>query len=154
MIPYDEHTEKQLGILRIITWAMMIVGPLVYLIIATTMDPSKISAKAGNDVLVYMFIAVSLSVLIVAGPIVIRSQIKGYRRGDPQGRSPAQFFMNLGIIQMAFVEAVYIYGFVAFLLTGKIINMLYFYPIGIIGSYFYWPRRGKYEQLLEKLNEP
>lgn len=85
-------------------------------------------------------------------PLIVRSEIGKYRSGATKMKSPAHLFLTLGIIQMAFVTAIYIYGFIVFILTAKFTYMLYFYPIGIAWSFVYWPRRKKYTQLLEKLN--
>jgi len=69
-----------------------------------------------------------------------------------QAKSPVHLYFMLSIIQMAMVEAIYVYGFIVFILTARLTYMLYFYPIGIAWSFVYWPRREKYTQLLEKLN--
>ena len=152
MSEYDEKTEKQLMILRFITWAMMVVAPLCYLFIAFQFDAQGIQAKAGNDLLIYLLLAIGLlSPLVI--PVVTKGVIQAERRKGWQ-EPPAQLFQRLSIIGMAMVEAIYIYGLVVFLLTGKFTNMLYFYPIGIVWSFIYWPKREKYDRLLEKLNQP
>ena len=154
MSQFDAQTEKQLGVLKIITWAFMFVGPVAYLIIAQVLSSKGIEARAGNEVLLYLLLVVSLVSVVVAAPIIARMEIQKYRSGAYRGRSPVQFFVTLSIIQMAMVEAIYIYGLVVFFITGKFTYMLYFYPIGIASSFIYWPKREKYERLVEKLNQP
>ena len=154
MNQFDEQTEKQLWVLKIITWLFMLVGPCAYLVIALFIDAKGVEARAGNEVLLYLFLAVGLVNVVVAAPIIVRSEINKYRSGAYRGRSSVQFFFTLSIIQMAMVEAIYIYCLVIFLVTAKLTYMLYFYPIGIVWSFVYWPRREKYTQLLEKLNRP
>lgn len=154
MSQFDAQTKKQLGLLKIITWAFMFVGPVAYLIIAHLLSSKGVEARAGNEVLLYLFLVVSLANVLVAAPIIVRMEIQKYRAGAYQGRSPVQFFVTLSIIQMALVEAIYIYGLIAFVITGKFTYMLYFYPIGIASSFVYWPKREKYERLVERLNKP
>ena len=153
MSQYDERTEKQLGLLRIVTWLFMFAGPGAYLVIALVMNTKGIEARAGNEVLVYMLLALSIGNPFLI-PLIIRGEVNKFRKGVSQAKSPTQLFFSLSIIQMAMVEATYIYGLVVFFLTGKFTNMLYFYPIGIIWSFVYWPKREKYDRLLEKLNQP
>jgi hypothetical protein len=150
---YDEQTEKQLRVLRIITWLFMLVGPCAYLAIAQLIDAKGVEARAGNEILLYLLLAVAIVNPFFA-PLIVRAETSKFRKGLSQVKSPAQLFFTLSIIQMAMVEATYIYGLVVFLLTGKLTNMLYFYVIGIAWSFVFWPRREKYTQLLEKLNRP
>jgi hypothetical protein len=150
---YDDATEKQLRVLKLITWAMMVVAPIVYLVVAQVIDSKGIEARAGNEVLLYLLLVVSLLSPLVM-PLVTNSVIRSTRAKIGPGVTPAQIFQSLSIVHMACVEAIYIYGFVVFQLTGKFTNMLYFYPIGIAWSFVYWPRREKYDRLVEKLNQP
>ena len=152
MTQYDEATKKQFMILRILTWVMMVIAPLIYLHIAWLLDTQGLRAKAGNDVLLYLLLVVSLlSPLVI--PFVTKGVIQTEKAKGTQGKA-AQLFQTLSIIQMAFIESIYIYGFVVFNVTGEFTYMLYFYPIGIAWSFVYWPRREKYTQLLEKLSRP
>lgn len=153
MSQFDDTTNKQFRILRIITWAMLVVAPLIYLHVAWRLDTQGIQASVGNDVMLYL-----LLILAAIEPafvlLIVRIEIGKYRSGATKIKSPAHLFLTLGIIQMAFVTTIYVYGLIVFILTGKFTYMLYFYPIGIAWSFVYWPRREKYTQLLEKLNQP
>ncbi len=149
----DEQTDKQRRVLRLITWMFLVVMPIAYLMAAQQIDAKGVQARAGNDVLLYLLLVVgALSPLMI--PLVTNSVIRGERAKKGQGLPPAQIFQQLSIVQMAFVEAIYIYGFIVFNLTGKFTYMLYFYPIGIVWSFVYWPKREKYDRLLEKLKQP
>jgi hypothetical protein len=139
-------------ILRIFTWVMMVIAPLIYLHIAWLLDTQGLRAKAGNDLMLYLLLVVSLLSPLVL-PLVTNGVIKAARTKRSQ-ETGAQLLQRLSIIQMALIESIYIYGFIAFNLTGKFAYIFYFYPIGIAWSFVYWPRREKYTQLLEKLNRP
>lgn len=154
MNQYDEPTEKQLRVLKIITWMFLVVAPCVYLVIAFSMITTGIEARAGNELMLYLLLVVALLNVGVAAPVIVSAETRKFKAGAYQGRTPVHFFFTLSIIQMAMVEAVYIFGLVAFLVTGKFFNMLCFYPIGIAWSFVYWPRRSRYQELLEKLNRP
>jgi hypothetical protein len=150
---YDDATEKQLRILKLITGLFMVVGPVAYLVVAQVMDAQGIEARAGNDVFLYMLLCLAIVNPIFA-PLIARAETTKFRDGRSQAKSPVHLFFMLSIIGMAMVEASYVYGLVAFILTGKFTYMLCFYPIGIAWSFVYWPKREKYERLVEKLNQP
>jgi hypothetical protein len=139
--------------LRIITLAMLVGAPLCYLFIARQFSIQGIQAKAGNDLAFYLLLVVAILSPLLA-PIVTNSMIRGGRASKRGVKTPVEMFQTLSIIQMSYVGAIYVYGFVIFMLTAKFSYMLYFYPIGIAWSFVYWPRREKYTQLLEKLNQP
>lgn len=139
--------------LKVVTWAFLVVTPIAYLGIAQFLDTNLWEAEAGNELLMYILLIVAV-VTPAAAPLVERVQIQLYRSGKSGHDSPARLFLTLSIIRMAMVEATYVYSFVVFIITGVFTNMLYFYPIGIFWSLVHWPRRVKYEQLLEKLNRP
>jgi hypothetical protein len=150
---YDDATKKQFMILRIITWMFMFVGPIAYLMVAQVMASKGLGARAGNELMLYLLLAVGLLSPLVM-PLVTNSVIRQERAKKGPEATPAKIFQAVSIVRMSCVEAIYIYGFIAFQLTGKFVNMLYFYPIGIAWSLVYWPRRSRYEELLEKLNRP
>ena len=153
MIPIDEQAEKQLRVLKIITWAMLVVAPIGYLVVALVIDSKGIGARAGNDILLYVILSMAV-VNPFFVPLIVRAETNKYARGMSQAKSPVGLYFLLSIIALAMVEAGYVYGLIAFIVTGKFVNMLYFYPIGIAWSFVYWPRREKYDRLVEKLNQP
>ena len=133
-------------------WGMLIVAPIVYLIVVDLIS-AGIEARAGNDLLVYLLLVVSVA-QPAAGLVVERIQFSACKRRPQAGMNLISLYFNLSIVKMAMAEAVYVFGFVTFVVTGRSLNMLYFYPIGVAWSFVYWPRREKYTQLLEKLNRP
>lgn len=142
---------KQLQTLRIITLAMLLGGPLMYLYMAYL--GSQHETARDGQVMLYVLFLVSLITPPMA-VVVERSQIKLYKNGSSTQTTPAAMFQTISIIKMAMINAVYIYGFVAANLTGEFTNMFYFYPIGMIWSLVYWPTGGRFERLKEKLNTP
>lgn len=152
----NEQAEKQFRTLRIITYAMLVVAPIAYLLAALFLDVRGSTQGTPNSMTIYLFLILAVGIPAIF-PLVARSQIQTYRSNKANGTTsmePISLFQTLSIIAMAFVEACYIYGFVSFILTGELANMLYFYPIGIIWSFVHWPRRSKYEQLIERLSRP
>jgi len=148
---FDEQAEKQLRVLKIITWLFMLVGPCAYLVIAQVISAKGVETRAGNEILLFMLLVVAIVNPFFA-PLIARSETNKFRHRMSQAKSPVHLYFMLSIIQMAMVEAIYVYGFIVFILTARLTYMLYFYPIGIAWSFVYWPRREKYTQLLEKLN--
>ena len=151
MNPGEVQRQPNWRVLTIITWTMLVLAPAVYLVIAWLLDSKGLEAKAGNEMLVYLLLVVAI-VEPAFMPIVTRLEVRKFRKGVSQAKSPAQLFLSLSIIHMAVVEAVYIFALICFILTAKFTYMLWFYPIGIAWSYVYWPRREKFNRLLEKLD--
>lgn len=132
---------------------MLVVAPIVYLNVAWMMHNQGRESLVGSDIAFYLLLVVAIfSPLII--PIITRGLIKAERAIKDKTRSPGAFFQSLSIVHMAFVEAIYVYGFVVFMLTGRLDYMLYFYPIAVAWSFVYWPRREKFNRLLEKLDRP
>ena len=153
MNQFNDPSEKHLGTLKIITWAMLVFAPAVYLIIASMVriDPSP--SGTPDNLIIYILLIVGVTSPVM-GLVIERIQIQAFKTNQNSKMSPANLFFTVSIIKMAMVEAVYIYGLVVYLLTGSFLNLLYFYPIGIIWSFVHWPRRIKYDQLVERLKQP
>lgn len=151
-----EQIEKQLRTIKIIAIAMLVGAPIVYLVIASGMNMQGPPEGTPENLIVYLLLMVAIGSPALI-PVIVRSQIQTFRSNQNHQKSkmtPANLFFTISIIGIAFVEAVYIYGLVSFLLTGEMVNMLYFYPVGIVWSFVHWPKREKYNQLMERLNCP
>jgi hypothetical protein len=106
-----------------------------------------------DNMIIYLLLMVAIGSPALV-PIIARSQILIFKSSQNSKMTPMNLFFASSLIGLTFVEAAYIYGLTAFILTGEFVNMLYFYPAGIAWSFVYWPKREKYDQLLEKLNRP
>jgi len=148
----DAQVEKQLKTLRIITWAMLVAAPVIYLFVANLIS-AGMEARAGNELILYLLLVVAVVEPAMA-PVMEWSQIRSYKAGSQTKMKPINLFFTLSVMKMSTVGAVYIFGFVVFILTGKFVNMLFFYPIGVAWTLVLWPKREKYDQLVERLNQP
>jgi len=148
----DTQVEKQLKTLGIITWAMLVAAPVIYLLIANFIS-AGMQAQAGNELILYLLLLVAVVEPAMA-PVMEWSQVQSYKAKPQTDMKPINLFFTLSVMKMATVGAVYIFGFVVFILTGKFVNMLFFYPIGVAWTLVLWPKREKYEQLVERLNQP
>jgi hypothetical protein len=149
----SERDVKQLTALKIITFALLVAAPVIYLLIAWQLDSKGMETRAGNELLLYILMVLAVTQPLLA-PVVARFQTSQYIKTASATQPPAQFFVTVSVMKMAFVEAIYIYGLVVFILTGVFVNMLFFYPIGIVWSFVHYPRRTQYERLVEKLRRP
>jgi hypothetical protein len=141
----DAQLEKQFKALRIVAWAMLVAAPVVYLFAANLIS-AGMEARAGNELILYLLLVVAL--------VIEWTQVQSYRARPQTEMKPINLFFTLSVMKMAMVEAVYIFGFVVFVLTGRFLNMLFFYPIGVAWTLVLWPKQEKYDQLMEKLNRP
>ena len=148
--PEDQPNWLQL---KIIAWAMFVIAPAVYLAIAWAIDAHGIGAPAGNELMLYILLVVAM-VEPAFAPIIERYQISAYRAGRLRTNTVGQFFFTVSIMKMALAGSTFVYGMVAFFITGRLLNLVYIYPIGIIWSFGNLPRRAKFDLLVEKLNRP
>lgn len=148
--PVDQ--EKQLRTLRFITWAMLVGAPIMFLIVAQ-IQSEHLDTRAGNELLLYILLIVAV-VSPATAFAVERFQVSRFSSTPTSEMRPINLFFTISIMKMAMIEATYIYGFVVFIISGDFSNLLFFYPIGIVWSLVHWPRREKYNQLKEKLNQP
>ena len=147
------HDQPNWRVLTIITWAMLVVAPAAYLIIALVLDSQGLGATAGNDVVFYLLFVLALSDPLLAF-IIEPSEVSKFKAGKSAAKTSGNLFLSVSIVKMAMVEAVYIFGLVSYLVTGRLDYMLYFYPLGILWTWVHWPRREKFDRLVEKLNRP
>jgi len=150
---YDAATEKQLRFIEGFSWMFRVVEPTAFLVVALVMNPKGVQAKAGNEIMLYLLLGVSL-LAPLAMSLVTKSAIQSGRAKRGPDVTPADIFQLLSVSQTSCVAWIYIFGLVVFMITGKFAYMLCFYPIGIAWSFVYWPTRAKYERLMEKLNQP
>jgi hypothetical protein len=134
---------------RLIAWAMLAAAPLIYLII---MSFVKVPVRTGGEVNLMLYILLSVSLVQPALAYVIeKRQIASFTKGKQPLMGAGQMYMTIMITRLAMVEAVFIYGVVVYMLSGSILNALYFYPVGIIWSIVHWPRRDAFEQFLKRV---
>ena len=148
-----EQIEKQFRKLKIIAMAMLIGAPIICLVVASVVKLPEPPLGSPDNLIVYLFLMIAIASPAFV-PVIVRSQIQTFRSNPKSKMTPANLFFLISITSMAFAEAAYIHGLVVFMLTGELVTMLYFYPVGIAWSFVYWPKREKYDQLVEKLNRP
>lgn len=146
----EELYAKELRKSRLLALAMLVAAPLIYLVVALLV---RVPVQLGGEMDMMFYILWTLAVIEPAfGLVIARVQLAMYRSRRNSAMSPAQLFTNLSLIKMAMAEAVYIFGLVVYLVSGDIARMLAFYPVGIIWSLVYWPRRsslGKFRKEME-----
>lgn len=148
MIPFDSKQEKELKKSRLFSWLMGVIAPVLYLIVATVINVTP-SPSPQMNMMFYI-----LLVIAIVQPslffLINKYQITMYKKSTNTTMSSAQFFTSLTLIRMSFVDAVYLYGFVIFILTADLTKMLWFYPIGAIWLYIHWPRQEQFEQFIQE----
>ena len=138
----NEEQTAQLKLVKLFAFFMLVVFPVIYFFVAFYV---KVPLKTGGEqeMLFYILLIVGMVQPVVL-PFIEKIHIKNYRKNKNSAMSPSQLYTTISIIKMAMVEAVYLYGLVVYFLSGDLTKMLYFYPVGIIWTIIYWPRREKY----------
>ncbi len=148
-MPWEEALEKQFRTAQIMAVFMLLVAPLVYLGIAIVVGGALVTPEA-SDLVFWMLLVVAIATPVLL-PIVERHQIRNFRQRRDNRPGPGQLLVTLSITSAAWVETVYIFGFIVYLVTGDMLRMLTFWPVGIIWSYVYWPRRSRWEKRLREM---
>ena len=138
--------------MKLISFAMLVVAPLIYLLVAYVIRVNNFAPDNSVVFLLYALLIVGLVQPSVAVPIE-RLMVANVRKEPVTASSGSALYLSISLIKMALIEAIYIYGLVAFLLSGEILNMLYFYPIGIVWTIIYWPRKEKLDQFVKQFEE-
>lgn len=135
--------------LKIIRFAMLIAAPPIYLMIASIVTAGEAVAREADHFLLYMLLVVSM-VQPAISFLIARYKLGGISRESMTASSGSALFTSISIVKMALVEAIYVYGFVVFLLSADMVNMLYFYPIGIVWTVVLWPRRKAHDEFVRQ----
>lgn len=145
-----EAREKQFSTVRIIGFAMLIAAPMIYSLLAFLILKPEPNLNPGLNFMFYILIIVSVSQPLVI-PLISKSQINNFKRSSATKMNPAGLFTTLSIIKFAFVESIYLYGLVDYMLSGDKFHYLIFVVIGLCWSAPVWPRREKFELFIEKV---
>ena len=145
----DRLTIRELRKTRLLALLMLAVSPLVYLAFAALLNMPE---KTGGEYQLMLYILLIVA-LVEPGlvPLLRKLQISNYRKRKNSRATPAQLQLVLQLIAFSFVHAIYIYGFVLYLVSGSFPNLFYFYTIGGAWSAVYWPREGATSKLLRRI---
>ncbi len=148
----DTPEQKKLfRTVQIITWIILVGLPVVYLVIAWYMRITRLAPKEYDQFMIYLLLIVAILLPIMI-PVLERSQIKSLRSNPDAILVAGRLFQALSITRAALIEIVYLLGIVTFFITGDLLQMIWFYPIGIIWSILFWPRQAGFQRLIEKLS--
>lgn len=149
MIVLDEKKQAVLKLVVVLAYAMLVAAPLVNLFVAYL---ATIAGQQGGEVKMMLYILLILSVFQpAAAKFIERFQINSYKRAEQTKITPENLFTTISVIKFAFIEGIYLYGLVVYLLSGNLNWMLYFYPIGIAWTFAYWPRQSTFESFLNRI---
>ena len=87
----------------------------------------------------------------MAFTFIERIQVSNYKNSSMTGMTTEKLYTTLSIIKFAFVESIYIYGLVEYILGGDKYHFLIFVIIGMCWSVIVWPRKEKFEKFLMKV---
>ncbi len=142
-----ETSQNQFTLVRFVHIALLIVAPLIYLVVACLVGENTVAREDFGPFVLYLLLIVGM-VQPALCPVIEKMQTAGHRTEQLAVKTAAGLYVSSSVIRIAFVEAVYIYGLIAFLLSGELVNMLYFYPVGIVWTVIYWPRRMRLDRFL------
>lgn len=134
--------------LRIIALAIA-AAPVFYLVVALAVTPG-LDIDGASDFPFYIMLLVAMTTPAMAA-MIERVQIQSFRRSTGSAMNIYQLLTSIGITRLALAEMPFILGLVAYLLSGDMMRMLIFYPVGAIWMFVNWPRRARWDSTLQKL---
>ena len=149
MMIWDEKAEAFWKRVKLIAFSMLVFSPIAYAVIGYILD---IEPRTGGefDMMLYILLMVAI-VQPALGKIIARYQVDAFRKNPEAKMTRDQVYLSLAMIEMAFVDAIYLYGLLQVLLTADYNRMLYFYPIGIAWTFMVWPKRSNFEEFVNKM---
>jgi hypothetical protein len=140
--------DRRYTLVLLISFAMLVVAPVAYLLIAVMLNPDEFADNGFNEFVLYILLVLGI---VQPGIVPLLQRMQGppaERQGAAE--SAAGLYLTRAIVRMAMIEAVYIYGLVVFLLSGQLTYMWYFYPVGVFWTVILWPRRSNYEHFIQE----
>ena len=148
-MPTSEASPREFRLTRLIAWLLLVLSPAVYIVVAAFL---AIPDQSGGQIDMTFYILLILALFQPALlPLIERLQTANFRRPAPKNTNPRQLAMTMHITKFAFVEAIFIYGLVIFILSGDWARFLIFYPVGIVWAAIYWPRQERWQSLAKRL---
>ncbi len=148
MNPELQRYRRQFAVTRFVALALVILAPAAFAIATLFLHPTPQPAEGIRFVFYVLLVIALVSPFLYK--IIERVQLSNYRHIQNKRMNPGQLFTSLTVIKLAFVEAIFVYGLLMFLLTGDRTYLWYFYPIGIAWGVVYWPTEGKFEAMIGK----
>ena len=150
MININEAQEKEFSKTKILALAILIIAPLIYIILVYYILKPADNFGPKQEFIFYIFIVLSI-VQPLAYNFIERIQISNFKRTAITRMTSEKLYTTFSIIKFAFVESIYIYGLVEYILTGDKFHFLIFVIIGLCWTAFVWPRREKFVSFLMKV---
>lgn len=126
-------------------------SPIFYLAIAIFMSEQRNFPHSEFLELVSFMLLPFAAITPFVFPMLEKAQIRMYRKSSGRKQTPGQLFFSMLMIKFSLAHAAFIYGMIVFFLGGGISRMLYFYPIGMIWAFIFWPRERDFKKFLEQL---
>ncbi len=145
----NEEQKKEIKRGMLVSLMTFVVGPILYFLIVLYIE-TPVPADGPKELLYYMLLGIAVFEPALY-PLLERFQIAGFKRANSPMLTTAKLLSTLMIIKGAMVNAIYIYGVVAYLMTADFDKIYPFYIVGVFWSIFYWPRRDTIESKLQEL---
>ena len=145
-----EAGEKEYKKTKFLAMVFLIIAPLIYILLVSFVIKPAANFEPKQAFIFYMLIVISIS-QPMAYTFIERIQISNFKKSTITSMTPEKLYTTLSIIKFAFVESIYIYGIVDFMLSGDKFHYLIFVVIGLCWSALVWPRGDKFESFLMKV---
>ncbi len=145
------NEQRVLKATRILAGALVILAPAIYLLVAALITPPESTFDAAATQLLISLLLVVAIIQPALALLVERFQVRSFLTSRSTVMTAATLFQLICVIKLAFVEAIFIYGLLAFFFSGNMAPIFWFYLVGAVWAAIYWPRRSRFEDFLNKV---
>ena len=164
---WTKNSKEQFRVIQIISFSLLVAAPIAYLVVANILHKPQQSGGEFEIMFYMLFFLGMVQPLIL--PLLEKFQISQFKNkpslpktgsennnlsiaNSQRSGTPMGLFMVMTIIKSAFVEAIFIYGFVIYFISGDMMKMLYFYPVGLAWAIVHFPTKERCERFIKKVN--
>ena len=137
---------------KIIAICLTIGLPVVILLVSAILSPKPFAPDGVNNMMVFILLIVA-----IVDPtfyfVIEKTKVSEYRKSTASQMAPDQLYRSLVLVRLALAASCYVMALVVFLITHDILQMLFFYPIGIIWTVILWPRPSGRERFMARLSQ-
>jgi hypothetical protein len=146
----DQEIGTRYGIILILVLVLLLVAPVMYLVIAYMQLRNPGFQSHPRDLLFYLFLlyAIGQAALI---PFIEKKLIAVHMAKRLAGKALLEAGQTIVICKLAFINSIYVYGLTIFFITGSINKLPYFYVVGILCTFLFWPSKSRFTELVRKL---
>jgi len=157
----DDEEKRVLRIARLWAAAFLIGAPIAYLAIGylimsrSTMEPRPLTIVVqvilGIGLIVPALWWLMRPLIFKLAPTLNLGPFVSFGNSTRQVGRFDNGYMAVSIVKFSLVNVLFVFSYIAFIISANIMAMLWMYPAGAVYAYLFWPRELEMRSFLEKV---